>query len=237
MKRLGEAWFSFGGVRSSDMGLRLVRMPERKNAARKGAAVGVPGRDGMLWIDGGGYAQVRIEVECESTDGFDETAVRAWLGGAQKKALVFSDRQDREYRARVTQGAGMGSARDGYDRKRIVIPFVCDPLVYARPEASAVVLTAAGTVENPGTAQSEPRIAVTAAGDYTLVVNGRMMEVKGGSIIIDSELRDCLSADGASLANSRVTMDEFPKLDPGANNVSWTGNVTKVEIARRVRYL
>jgi len=235
MKRNGEAWFSFGGVRCVEMGLRMEKTPVISSAARRGERAQVPGRDGGIWLDGGGYEDVRIKVECLSTEGFDEENARKWLGGAG--LLVFSDAQDRAYRARADEGASFSAVREGYDGKRVQAEFVCEPFRYAWPEEQDAVLTAAGEVDNPGNVQSLPRIEVEADGDFALMVNGQLMEVKGGSVVIDSELRDCLSPDGLLLANERVTLTEFPQLRPGANAVSWTGNVTKVTIARRVRYL
>lgn len=120
------------------------------------------------------------------------------------------------------------------------VGFTCQPYRYKYPEADAVTLTTSGgTVTNSGSVASLPRIKVTAAGDFTLTVGGELIEVTGGSIIIDSELQDCLDADGALLANSRVTLDagSFPRLNPGANVVSWTGGVTKVEVTKRERDL
>lgn len=213
----------------------MAKTPVRARAARTGEWAKAAGRDGALWIDGGGYEDVRIAVECIGTEGFDEDAVRGWLKGAG--LLIVSDEQDRAYRARVCAQLRFGCAVQGYDGKTMAAEFVCGPYRYLQPEAETAVLTAAGAVENPGTAESEPRISITAEGDFTLTVNGCVMEVRGGSVIIDSELKDCLSADGAALANDRVTAAEFPKLSPGQNSVSWTGNVTRAEFERRVRYL
>jgi len=235
MKRIGEAWFSFCGVRSDAMGLKMARMPVRGSAARRGENVRVPGRSGGLWIDGGAYEQMKIGIECESADGFDEKRVRAWLQGAGE--LVFSDEQDRAYSARAAQGCEFESAVEGYDRLKVQAEFVCQPLRMHRPEAEEIVLASAGTVMNPGSAQSEPRIFVEAEGDFALAVNGELIEVTGGSIVIDSELRDCLSPDGAQLANGRATLDAFPVLKPGANLISWTGDVSKVAIRPRWRDL
>lgn len=234
MKRIGEAWFEFGGVRSDAMGLRMAKMPERRAAERRGEWARVPGRSGAIWLDGGAYEDLRIDVECVSADGFDAQTVRAWLQGAGM--LVLSDEEDRAYRARAIE-VRFEDVRDGYDGKRMTAAFACVPFRYEYPESGSVVMTAAGMVLNPGTAESEPRIKVAATGDFTLTVNGCFLEITGGSVIIDSELRDCLSEDGRGLANSRVRLNEFPVLRPGENNVSWTGNVTAVEIERRVRYL
>lgn len=234
MQRLSEAWFAYNGRRCADMGLKLRRMPLRRAPERIGEKAQALGRDGYIWMDGGAYAPVGIDVECATADGADLRAMREWLLNGSEAALVFSDEQDRAYFARV-ESVEMQNEKDCYDRKIVRIGFACQPHRYHYPAAADIVLTAGGTVVNPGTADSEPRIFVEAGGDFILYVNGEAVEVTGGSIVIDSHLKDCIEPDGVTLANGRVVLADFPLLSPGPNAVSWTGAVTKVTIVPRWR--
>ena len=59
-------------------------------------------------------------------------------------------------------------------------------------------------------------------------------------VIIDSEQQDAIDYDdGLTLRNDLVVLDEFPKLLPGANVISWsgTGTVSSVTVLPRWRYL
>lgn len=235
MKRMTEAWFRFNGVRSDALGLRLVRMPERRGARRAGESVRLPGRDGALWLDGGAYEPWRMEIECETTADWNERAARLLLLGPGE--LVLSDEPERALRVRIAQGIRTAQEEAAYDRKRVWIEAECQPYRYFLPEAEAIELTEEGWIENPGTAPSLPRIEVQAAGEWTLLIGGQLIESADGSVIIDSELRDCLSADGALLANDRVTLGEFPVLQSGANAVQWSGGIEKLVIRPRWRDL
>ena len=68
------------------------------------------------------------------------------------------------------------------------------------------------------------------------MVGMTIVELEGitGSITLDSQLQEAYS--GATSLNSAMSGD-FPKLLPGNNAVSWTGNVTKVDIQPNWRYL
>ena len=233
MQRLGEAWFAYNGKQCAQMGLRLLRMPVRRAAERLGERAQALGRDGYLWMDGGAYAPVEIEAECMTADGADLRAAREWLMSAGEAELLFSDEPDRAYLARAAAFEAENEL-DCYERKRVAVRFICQPHRYLYPAAADIVLTAGGTVVNPGTATSEPRISVEATGDFILYVNGTAIEA-GASVIVDSLLRDCLETDGVTLANGRVIMADFPVLSPGQNAVSWTGAVTKVTITPRWR--
>ena len=83
---------------------------------------------------------------------------------------------------------------------------------------------------------SEPVITVYGTGDITLMVGTVIVELEGitGSITLDSELQE--SYTGTTSMNSAMS-GEFPLLKPGMNAISWTGEVSKVEIQPRWRYL
>ena len=55
-----------------------------------------------------------------------------------------------------------------------------------------------------------------------------------GSITIDCTLQEAYT--GTTLHNESMS-GEFPVLKPGNNAVSWSGSVTKVDVAVRWRYL
>ena len=63
-----------------------------------------------------------------------------------------------------------------------------------------------------------------------------IVELEGitGSITLDSELQEAYS--GTTSMNSAMS-GEFPILKPGVNAISWSGEVSKVEIQPRWRYL
>ena len=79
------------------------------------------------------------------------------------------------------------------------------------------------------------------AGDVVLAIGTQVVEIEGleDGIIIDSELGDCFNLTESALLNGKVTLmdDGFPTLAPGANIISWTGNVTKVTVTPRWRDL
>ena len=66
---------------------------------------------------------------------------------------------------------------------------------------------------------------------YRLVVNG----INDGYVVIDSELMDCYK--GLTNKNNDVTLTEFPKFAPGANNITFDGDITSLEILGRWRTL
>lgn len=236
MMRITEAWFEFKGIRCTAKNVRLMQMPSRPIPAPKGRFVDVPGRDGLLWIDEGARDATQIKVSCETMDGYSRDAIAGWLQGSG--ALRFSDEQGRTYDATVAAAVALEPKHLRFDRQILTVTFDCQPFKRIYPAPGAVVIGASGaSFTNAGSSPSAPRITATATGDYSLTVGGQLIEVTGGSVIIDSELMDCFETNGVTLANTRVSLTDFPLLAPGSNTVTWTGNVSKVEILPRSRCL
>lgn len=236
MRRLTEAWFEFNGVRSDQMGLRVTELPIRYSPMRRGQEMELAGMDGFIWIPEDAFMATDLTVKCETTADCDMDAVRAWLFAPNTECpLRFSDDQGHSYKAIITESMSDEFRFLRFDRKVLSIPFKAQPYRYAWPAEPDILLTDAGNVQNTGTAKSQPKLTITATGDYSLTVNGVQVDVTGGSVVIDTELMECWDDDG--LANSRVAMDDIRALvlQPGNNAVEWTGAVTSVRVERRVR--
>lgn len=240
MRRLTEGWFSFGGVKCDDMGIKLLEMPKRRKAKANGALLTAAGRDGDLWDGENSYKAWDMTVKCETTDECSETAVRGWLDGAHE--LIFSDSQNLAYDAQVIDTVDFTPKNILFDTQLVTIPFHVQPLRRLIPEVPAFSVYNGQIVNNPGTAPSLPRITIAGNGDFSLTIGLQTIffqDVTGG-IIIDSELGDALTYDGALPANDKISGPLY-RMRPGANIVSWLidtgGSISSVTIEPRWRCL
>lgn len=235
MRRLTEAWFEFNNARSDDMHARLMAMPKRPIAGARGEMIEVPGGDGYLWMgERGARLPIFIDVKFETADGWSADELGEWLQGGG--LLRFSDEPDRAYRARIVRAIDRENRFLSFDRQIFTVRFECQPHRYLYPEADPVVLETSKAVRNPGTADSQPRITVNGSGDMRVFVNGQTIGISGGSVIIDTQLKNCFAIDGVAMANHRVTMDEYPVLKPGFNQIGLYGP-TSVIVDGRWRYI
>lgn len=221
--------FYLDGVAASSKGLHVEEITPPIKPARRLTLSVVSGRSGYLATGDDTHAQVTRYVTCFLPDPDKLGEIYTWLESG--RTVRFSTDPAHSLDCIVYSAIEPDVFAQGVE---ITIPFACQPYRYQYPAAADIVLTAGGTVVNPGTAASEPRISVEATGDFILYVNGDAVEA-GASVIIDSRLRDCLETDGVTLANNRVIMADFPVLSPGPNAISWTGAVTKVTITPRWR--
>lgn len=103
--------------------------------------------------------------------------------------------------------------------------FRCEPFLY-HMGVQDVTLTSAGILNNPGTAASEPKITIAAAGDIDLMIGAQtvLLTDLAGQIVLDSRIQEAYTVDnGGTLINAnRYMSGDFPILEPGANAVSWS---------------
>ena len=236
MRVLQQAWFEFKGANSTDMGVMLLSRPQRGQPTENGERVQVSGRSGRLWLSDGSYDNATAEVACIAPQG-DMDAILAWLTGSGW--LRFSDEPDRAYQARVSQGIVRAQPFARFAAQQFTVQFDCQPFRYLYPAAAALTLTAQGTISNPGTADSCPRIIVQGSGDIVLCVGDCAMAFEGvtDGVVVDSEQMEVLNLAETQLLNGCAELDAFPVLKPGANAVSWTGDVAQVSILPRWRFV
>lgn len=234
MQRLTEAWLEFCGVRCDAAGLTLMEMPSRPFSAKRGSTVAVPGRDGFLWLPEEASEGVSLSAVFETTDAFTPAGIAQWLSGAG--LLRISDEPDRAWQAVCVEEAESVYRYLRFRRQTITVPFLAQPYRYHYPAVNEFSCTNGGTVVNPGSGASRPRVRVAGTGAGTVTIGGEMMEISniGGLLYIDSDAMEATDG-GGNLRNDRLTMDEFPLLAPGVNYVQWSGGVTDVRILPRYR--
>lgn len=220
MKRLTEAWFSFNGVDSRDMGVMLKQMPTRYMPGRSVTRKKAAGVDGSYAYGDNSYGDARVSLECDFRDDSKLTEALAWLTGEGE--LIFSDEPNLVYDASIEKEYSRASISPRMTGQRMTVTWTCKPFRRIIPEADPITLTASGTVLNPGTVYSQPRITIVGNGDFSVSINTQTMffnDVEDG-IILDCALMDAFTADGALLANDHVS-GAFFRMDAGANLFSW----------------
>lgn len=239
---MSELSFTWKGRTSDEMGVAVLRLPDVNAPETRGRVETVSGRDGALFISDGALEEMVLLAECYlpyeqggAVASLDE--IRTWLSG--EGWFSQSDIPGRKFRARIRTLIQFQPVMPGFADRIFGLTLYAEPYQYADPEAEEIVLTAGGYIVNPGTAVSRPRIIVEGSGDVMVTVGDCMMEFTGltDGIVVDSAIMECLSIDGSQLLNGCADMADFPVLKPGSNALTWTGNVSKVTIEPRWRYI
>lgn len=227
-------WFRFKGKNSKDYGILISSAPQRVRPARRVEEIEIPGRSGILTQDEEIYDAYVISMECgtRGSDRLDE--IIAWLNGAGE--LILFTEPDKVYRASIYNKISI--ADQIYLYNSFLLQFNVQPFKYrANPLRDDLELTAPTIIRNSGTVYSEPIITVYGSGDITLSINDVDYPMYGVSeyITIDSEMMEVFKENMNQ--NSKYGGETFPRFEVGENAISWTGNVTKIEIQPKWRWL
>ena len=229
-------WFEWKGKRCTEYGIHVSEQPPITVPAERATFMNVPGRSGSLTtLEGDAvYDDLILTATCFISDASRIADIAAWLRGSS--IVTFANRQGGFYYARIVNQIPFEKILRGNLHRSFVVNFRCKPFFYLS-ENSPISLTSSGTfVTNPYGFAAEPVITVHGTGDITLMVGMTIIQLEGvnGSITIDTPLMETYA--GPVSANNRMSGD-FPLLQPGANAVSWSGAVTKVEIVPNWRHL
>ena len=223
MARIDDLWFSFDGVRSEAMGLRVTALPGIPVAEARGRAVEIPGRDGALWLPDGAFAPVSLRVDFELRRSADPDAVAAWLTGEGR--LVLSACEGHYWRAGVRKGFELARGHWATGGWRASVTFDCQPFRYEVGDPEMAPIETPCTFEGRGTWTARPMITVYGEGSAVLMVNGAsvLLEDIGGSLTLDCEAMMAFrDGENASPAVTLLSDDGWPLLSPGVNAVNWS---------------
>lgn len=229
-----EAWFTFKGIDSREMGVIVTAMPETVRAERRIESITVAGRNGSLHTDEGVYESYDRTMECALIKRARLDEIAAWLVGSGE--MTFSTEPDKVYRVTIANKISITQMMRVFQKFQIILD--TQPFKYSVNAAGdALELTAPTTIRNSGTVYSEPLITVYGSGDITLTVNGADFPLYGvqESITIDSEMMEVFKGD--TNQNGKYGGAEFPRFEVGKNEIRWTGNVSKIKIQPRWRWL
>lgn len=233
-----EAWFRFKGIDSRKMGVIVTAMPETVRAERRMQSVIIAGRNGTLHTDEGVYESYDRPMKCAMKKRARLDEVAAWLVGSGD--MVFSTEPDKVYKVTISNKISIAQMMRTFQKFQVMMD--TQPFKYS-VKAFNDTLELEGSItetiiHNKGTVYSDPTITVYGSGTVQLAINDAEMLLKNidGHITIDSEMMEVYK--NGENANSKFeTTKDFPRFEIGKNRISWTGDVEKIVIEPKWRWL
>jgi len=215
------------------LGLRITEPPTIPPSKRVVDSIAVDGREGSLTILRG-WEDVVFDMKAALIGTDIPRRFREILPTIiNAKTIYFSGDNGVFYNIKHVQvGALERRLSSLYE---FSLSFTCSPFRYVR-NVAMIPRTASGSVANPGTVYSLPRITVFGTGSRTLTINGKpiILNILSGNLVIDSELKTCHFGNVAQ--NNRMNGD-FPVFNVGNNTVTLGTGITRIEIEPRWRHL
>lgn len=218
-------YFVIGGKDSRDFECFLAESNMLDSPERDFSTVSVPGRNGELLQDNGRFKNftATLTVYFRKEVVRNAQALKEWLL-SENGYVRYEESTDPE----VFRMAKMNSAfgMKNFDRVggTAELEFTCKPQKWLKAGEEAQEIQSGTALWNPTRYPAKPLIRVEGAGTLTI---GNMGIVCKKSMTIDCETMDCY--DGATNENGNVMVsgEDFPRLEPGENSITFTG-FTKV---------
>lgn len=221
--------FIWNGISSDDLGVKVVTLPSISLSSEDIEEITIEGRDGFL-TDFKGYSGDTKQVEADYY-GNNPYALCDWLRGNGE--VIFSNQEEFYYKARISNQIPLEETI----RKQMynfIIQFRCQPFKYFINGKNKKTITVnQTTLNNFGNFKALPIITVYGSGNITININGRAFTISNlsNSITIISEIEEVLDGKG------KLMEGYFPYFDPGKNTITWSGNVTKLEVTPNWRVI
>lgn len=160
--------------------------------------------------------------------------IMRWLTDIKDNRLMFSFAPKTYY---VVKNVVIENLKREFGKyNTISVVFTLEPFRYKLYEKT-LFPTNPQRIHYEGTAPGEINLKIYGNGNIQLTINSETVQINNINeyVELDSKYLLCLNKDKTS--KSRDMIGGFPMLDNGINEISWTGNVTKVELLKRTAYL
>lgn len=155
-----------------------------------------------------------------------------WLTNIKDNKLTFSFMNDKYY---VVKNIKIENITRNFNRYNTVETiFILEPFKYEHEWVINILEST--NLFYKGTVQGECNIKIYGSGNIQLTINDETVQINNVEdyVELDSKLLLCLNLDKTS--KTRDMIGHFPLLTRGENHISWTGNVSKVEILPRTAF-
>lgn len=225
------------GIDSREVkGLIISRLPPITKPKMRVRIDTIDGRDGSE-ITNLGFEAYTKTIKIGLTKGYEIDNIIAWFNGSG--IIQFSNEPDKYYKCEVVEQVD-------YEKllrfKTAEIKFYTQPFKYSSTERLKTInVTGLTTTEirNSGNYFSKPVITFTGTGTINVSVNGLQKCVlylgsTSESITLDADKQEAYS--GEVLKNRQMDGD-FITFEVGKNTITWTGNLTKIEVLNYSRWV
>ncbi|PEA53438.1 phage tail protein [Bacillus pseudomycoides] len=218
-----------------DYGIYLTSKPSIPSAEENVQAIEVSGRSGSLTMKDGSYKDIEVTVGIRFRYTGDSTQdkftlIHDWLSGAGD--LIFNEVDNYILKVKTIRPL-IWTYNPTILQYSTQVTFVCYPFKVGA--LTTYPLTKPQYIFNEGTRKAAPIIKVFGKGDINLSINNQTVVLKGVEDYITIDCNQMNAFKDTKPQNNKM-FSPFPFLEVGRNYISWTGNVTKVELTNQSQF-
>ena len=203
----------------------------------------IEGRNGTLTERKGYYNDRNITIQFslkrKILEDFEQFSLRLeevmnWLRVFNKDLILYLN-PNRTYKVKNISLGEIGTDNAIFYNFEAI--FTCEPFSYILNEEMVEITINNFNYYYKGTAHGEMKLKIYGTGNIQLTINDEVVQINNvtDNVTLDSKLLLCLNSDGTN--KSKEMIGNFPLLEKGINSISWTGNITKIELTPRTAFI
>lgn len=230
----------FNGLSSADYGIVVETFPDREWPEKVVSAYTIPGRSGDVLVDEETYSNidrvynVAMFVKENSTFQAAAATISKWLHSGHGYCRLEDSYEPEVYRmAYYRENASLTSLlRQG---GRASITFHCKPQRYLKDGEKMMTLSASGSILNPTDYPSQPLIRIYASANGSVTIGTTIISFNEINSYVDIDCENGICYKENNLAGSKIefSTNEFPRLEPGDNTITFGTGITSLQITPR----
>lgn len=212
----------------------ICELPPITKPEMRTSIIEIDGKDGDI-IEELGYASYQKTLQIGLTRNFDINQIIKYFSGSGD--LVLSNEPDKVYKATIY-------SKVDYEKllrfKTAEVEFHVQPYKYLLNEAPFELNITNETelkVSNVGLEKSKPIITLYGEGEIQISINGSdifSINIDDEYVVVNSIEEEAYKE---NVLKNRNMLGEFPVLEIGINTIKWTGNLKKIIIEPKSRWI
>lgn len=232
----------FNNISSRDIGIEVETFPSYSSPEKEYTVSHVVGRNGDIVVDTKTYKNVprTYSISVATYDKIEfykkMNQVMEWLHSASGYARLEDSYESEFYRyAYFNRATVLNNILNGAGKADI--EFTCKPQRYYKSGEIPILFTTSGQIQNEFINPAYPLLNIVTDNTYGNVTIGShsfaINAESGTHITVDCELQDAY--DGTVNKNNCIVLNggEFPSIDPGLNDITFSGGIQSVEVIPR----
>jgi len=215
-------------------GLLIQELPPITKPKMRQETTVIDGKDGDI-TDNLGYSAYDQQIKIGLTRGYDISEIIKYFSGSG--TIIFSNEPDKYYMAEIIDQINF----DRLLKFRIAnVKIHMQPYKYLINESPAELEITTETelkVYNVGLEQSSPIFTLYGDGIVEISINGIaifQINIDDEYVTVDSNMQECYKG---NVLKNRKMVGEFINLEKGESTITWTGNLKKIIVEPKSRWL
>lgn len=230
-----KSYIFYNNKNSNDLDLIIEKTPEIPSSNIIYKTIEIDGGETLTKIIG--FSDITFKVDFAYFADREEYLMKkaridSWLLSEANKYLTYS--LDEFVIYKVKQVSIDNTTTTSRILRHFSVTFTCQGLKYMASGLEPLEVNNGATINNFGSYESKPLLKIYGSGNISVSIGGKSFTINNVSsyVSVDSEIKECYKD---STNKGRDMTGDWPVLPVGLNTISWTGNITKVEITPRWR--